>query len=179
MELLLSFSIFNAHGEWGRDCESDWAQPHHPGSLSKSAGAGLVWGGARKVEPGESETHRHNVEGKTWDWMQPQVKGLKPAGGVQSFKFEKTWKTNYLQVWQRKREKECPTNKKHVFLVGTESSWIWKYKQDCNGICLYTVTVMNKALLLCTSGLGSDFPSCGTGNFPSKCHSVFRESVVP
>lgn len=48
--------------------------------------------------------------------------------------------------------------------MGTESSWMQKYKQNCNGICLYTVTVMNKAFLLCTSGPGLDFPSCGTGN---------------
>lgn len=37
-----------------------------------------------------------------------------------------------------------------------------KYKQNCNEICLYIVTVMNKAFLFCTVGPGSDFPPCGT-----------------
>lgn len=85
------------------------------------------------------------------------------------------------QVWQREREKEGPSNKKLVFLPGTESDWMQKYKQSCRDICLYTVTMVNKAFLLCTAGPGSDFPSRGTGaqNSPPKCQSVFRESLLP
>ena len=44
--------------------------------------------------------------------------------------------TSHLQVWQREREKEGPNNKKHVFLMGTESDWMQKYKQNCNEVCL-------------------------------------------
>lgn len=109
----------------------------------------------------------------------PKVKVLKPADGEQSFKFEKTWKTNCLQVWQMKRKKECPTNKKYVSLMGRESFWM----QNCrnrNEIFLYTVTMMHfwSALLTQVWIFHHVEPAMGT-NFPSKCHSVFRESIVP
>lgn len=90
----------------------------------------------------------------------PEVKVLKPADGEQSFKFEKTWNTNCLQVWQMKRKKECPTNKKYVSLMGRESFWM----QNCrnrNEIFLYSYY---DAFLICTSDPGLDFPSCGTSN---------------
>lgn len=118
------------------------------------------------------------MEGKTWDWKQPQSQGVKTSRWSAEFQLWENLKNKFDSSLAEEKG-ECPTNKKHVSLMGTEFSWMQKYKQNINEICLYTVTVMNKGFLLCISGPGSGFPSCGTGNVPSKCRSVFRESIVP
>lgn len=138
-----------------------------------------------EVEPGKWSQWSQRCSGTTWKVKpeiecNPKVQVLKTTGWVQSLKFEKTWKANDLQVWQMKREKECPTNKKYVYLMGTESSWMQNYKQNCNEICLHTVAVIHFCSALLAQGriFHHVEPAMGP-NFPSKCHSVFRESVVP